>query len=78
MKFQLLEMIGTSAGLAFAITVWLIGRRLSWICDCIDRHTRMELVRMIFSPDSTEDDKNILRLQIKEVETAIEFRKNKI
>lgn len=59
-----------ASGVMLAGTIFFIGRRLLKLEAAFDRHTKMELMRLIASPHVSADVKNQLSEQLREVETA--------
>ncbi len=60
-----------ASGVMLAGTIFFIGRRLLKLEAAFDRHTRMELMRLISSPHVSVDVKSQLESQLREVEDAM-------
>lgn len=69
--------LGGFAGLMCFAIIWFLGRRILWLCEAFDRHTKMELLRLIASPHITKELKDTLALQLQDVEDAQIIRKKK-
>lgn len=76
-SIDLAASLGGFAGLAFLWVVWFIGRRVEWMVDAMDRHTKMEIVRLITSNHTTPEAKDILAVQLQDVDEAVDKRKSK-
>lgn len=68
--------LGGFAGFACVWIVWFFGTRLDRLEKAFDRHTRMELMRLIVSPHVSPEVKAQLESQLVEVQT-VEARRSK-
>ena len=66
--------LGGIAGLMLAGLIYFVGRRLLRLEEAFDRHTRMELMRLIASPHVSTDVKLQLGSQLTEVVEAQKVR----
>lgn len=66
-----------ASGVMLAGVIFFIGKRLLRLEEAFDRHTKMELMRLIVSPHVAPDVKNALENQLRDVELAEKRRRRK-
>lgn len=75
LTLKLASALGGFAGLAFVLVCHLIGRRLLWLCEALDRMTKKDLLKLVGSHQITVEEKEAATLLLEDIETAKHRRK---